>query len=443
MKKITVELWVFFLIAFLSIIFAIGNGILVRQELVGHKKLGIISKASLFLAELPANFNRIISNELKVEDRFKNLAGFDGEPLEFESYLLLSRYDGDLKKSIVELVDMTSFEVLKVWEPDITSINALVDKSIPEFEYLDRDYNALRYRINHPFLTDDGGLIFQNSSPLVKIDKDSKLVWQKTDDVYHHSIEEDHEGNLWIPTRFYPYKLDKKFVGTEYGPFRDDAITKISAEGEILFQKSVSNIFIDNDLDYLLFVLDSLNFDPIHLNDIEPVLSDGPFWQKGDVFLSIRNQSMVILYRPSTNEVLWTGTGQTYAQHDVDIIDDHRISIFNNNSKWFFDGEKVDENNEVIIYDFETDSYSKYLNEQIIQNEVKTMTSGRSEILNNGVLFIEETNYGRLLFLSSPEKGIQYVNRASDGNVYLVTWSRMLYKQKDIDKVRKIISKGK
>jgi hypothetical protein len=38
----------------------------------------------------------------------------------------------------------------------------------------------------------------------------------------------------------------------------------------------------------------------------------------------------------------------SFHQHDVDILDNHRISIFNNNSKDFVDGDVVDGHNEVI-----------------------------------------------------------------------------------------------
>ena len=63
----------------------------------------------------------------------------------------------------------------------------------------------------------------------------------------------------------------------------------------------------------------------------------------------------------------------TTAQHDVDILDDHRISIFNNNAYDFFIMDrKVDGNNEIVIYDFETDSYSKYFNESLKQYDVRT-----------------------------------------------------------------------
>ena len=187
--------------------------------------------------------------------------------------------------------------------------------------------------------------------------------------------------------------------------------------------------------------------DPIHLNDIQPVLTDGPYWKTGDLFLSARNQSMIILYRPSTNKILWKGgQGHISAQHDVDILDDNRISIFNNNAIRSIDVVKnveIDGNNEVVIYDFKTDSYSKYLNESLIQYDVKTVSAGRSQILVNNDLFIEEQNYGRLLYFNKDESlQWQYVNRGEDGNVYQVSWSRILYKPEDIKKVHKILELG-
>ena len=186
-----------------------------------------------------------------------------------------------------------------------------------------------------------------------------------------------------------------------------------------------------------------LLYDPIHLNDIQPVLTDGPHWKRGDVFLSLRHQSMIILYRPSTNKIIWKGVGHTGAQHDIDILDDHRISIFNNNVYEFFDGERVDGKNEILIYDFKTDSYSKYFDESLEQYDVRTLSGGRSAILDNNDLFIEEQNFGRLLFINKDTSlQWQYVNRADNGQVYVLNWSRVFYKPKDIKKIRKIIKTG-
>ena len=484
LKKIKIELWVLCLAGVLLFIGLIGFGSLVRHGILAPvSRLPILSSAALFIAEIPVNLKKIIFvNDLQIleqrfpieeipvnlkkiisvsdlqttEQQFPNVSGFQkypldketyllefqGKPLEEETYLLLSRYDGDIERSVVALVDLRSFEVKKMWHPDIDQINALVDTSLPEFEDLERDNNAGRYMMAHPFLTEDGGLIFQGmGSPLVKIDKNSQLVWQNQEDNFHHSIEQDHEGNFWVPSHLYPYQVDKKYVGSEHGTYLDDAITKVSADGEILFQKSVTNIFIENNLEFWLFQMKNFSSDPIHLNDIQPVLTDSPHWKQGDVFMSLPILAMIILYRPSTNKIIWVGgQGHVSMHHDVNILDDHRISIFNNNTKNFFDGVKVDGSNEVVIYDFKTDSYSKYLNESLKQYDVRTGSEGRSQILDNDDLFIEEQNYGRILYFNKDESlQWQYVNRADDGKVNFVKWSRILFTPEDINKIRKIL----
>ena len=52
----------------------------------------------------------------------------------------------------------------------------------------------------------------------------------------------------------------------------------------------------------------------------------------------------------------------------------------------------VDGNNEVITYDFKTNQYSYYLNDSLKKSDVRTIREGRSQILPNGDLFVEETN---------------------------------------------------
>jgi hypothetical protein len=446
-KKI--EIWILYLTILLSILFAIGFGVLVRQELVGSIKVGWISKTALTLAEIPVNLKKVLQGpggDLTVEDRFPTLDGFDGTSNSEESYLLLSRYDGDLQEGVVELVDLKSFEILHTWNPDIDAFNDLVEQ-VDEFKYLERDRKNKRSRLVHPKLLQDGGLLFQDTTPLRKINACSNLIFQNTHDQFHHSIEIDIDENIWVPTNMYPQSLPIEKVGRDIeaeGGFYDDAIVKLSPEGNILYQKSVSQIFIDNGLEYLLFSVgdnDYFTKDPIHINDIQPVEFDGEFWKKGDVFLSLRHQSMVLLYRPSTNEIIWKGTGPFFHQHDVDILDSHRISIFNNNSKDFVDGDVVDGHNEVIIYDFKTNEHSSYLKDSLIENDVITIGEGRSEILTNRDLFIEETDYGRTLYFNADGSlRWTHVNRANDGNVYRVGWSRILYTEEDIQTINNFLT---
>ena len=452
-KKI--EIWILYLTILLSILFVIGFGTLVRQEIEGITKKGnisisFLSEPAAYIARLPEqvilkvfapNPHQVSKLAVSKKD-FYNLDGFSGTPNSEESYILLSKYDGNLKEGVVELVDLRNFEVLHTWNPDIDAFNNLIEQ-VDEFKYLNRDRNDARSLLNHPKLTQDGDLLFHFSTPLRKIDACSNLIFQSTHDIFHHSTEIDIDGNIWVPSNLYPQTLPVEKVGRkirEEGGFLDDAIVKISPEGKILFEKSVIQIFIDNGLEYLLFSVGNTT-DPIHLNDIQPVDFDGEYWRKGDVFLSVRHQSMVLLYRPSNNKIIWKGTGPLFHQHDVDILDNHRISIFNNNSKDFIDRDTVDGHNEVIVYDFEIDEYSSYMKDSLVNNDVKTITQGLSQILSNGDLFIEETNYGRTLYFNADGSlRWTHVNRADDGNIYQVGWSRILYTQEDIQTVNNFIN---
>ena len=96
-------------------------------------------------------FISLRKNDTRISDRFPSLDGFNGKPNLFKSYLLLSRFDGDLKQGIVELVDLRNFKVLHTWNPDFDAFNKSV-KIIGEFKYINRDHNYSRQSLIHPNL---------------------------------------------------------------------------------------------------------------------------------------------------------------------------------------------------------------------------------------------------------------------------------------------------
>ncbi len=442
-KKI--EIWILYLVILIMIIFVILFGVLVRQELVGTVKLGQVSRAALFLSEIPMNIKKLIhvakdpGVDLGVGERFKGKFGFIGNFVQKEYFLLLSRYDGDKSESTVELIDLKNQEIIQTWNPDIKNINSLIDQTREEYLLLNRDFKENRYKIYSPIISSDGGLVFHgNGSPLIKIGKCNELHWINDVDHFHHSNEVDLNNNYWIPSRIFPYSLDTKKIGKKFGDFFDDAITKVSVDGEILFQKSVTQILLENDMEHLVFSDYVFHGDPIHLNDIQPVEKSGPYWKMGDLFLSLRSQNMIILYRPSTNKVIRTITGPFSNQHDVDIINNKEISIFNNNI-YFFKGDRIDKarihfigmpengNIEILIYNFETGEFKKKFSEGININNVRTSVAGLSEIMNDGSLFIEETQSGRVLFFDNRGKLVlEYINKAKNGKNYSLGFSRLI-----------------
>lgn len=218
---------------------------LVRQELVGTQKLGKISRAALFIGEIPLNFKKILLGKIdysEVPDRFPDLNGFNGNPNVQESDIILSKYDGILREGVLELIDLTNFEVLHIWNPDFDKFNKLVKKN-DEFKTLSVDRRNSVTVPRHPLLLKDGGLILQEETPLRKINACSNLLWQNSKDQFHHSLEKDIYDDLWVPSYIYPPSLPIEKVGIntirENG-FYDDGIVKLSPNGEILYEKSVS-----------------------------------------------------------------------------------------------------------------------------------------------------------------------------------------------------------
>lgn len=183
----------------------------------------------------------------------------------------------------------------------------------------------------------------------------------------------------------------------------------------------------ENGLRAMLFTAGGYLRDGLHLNDIQPALTDSAYWKKGDLFLSLRHKSLIIQYRPSTGKIIWMKQGPWLAQHDVDILDDHRIAVFNNNAYERGKGWWIDGASEVTVYDFATDTATNPYHDTLLAENVTSLTEGLFDMTSSGHVVIEEENRGRILILDPAGKLVaSYVNRAPDGQVYGLGWSRWI-----------------
>ncbi len=444
-KKI--ELWIVLLLVIIAAIITILFGWSVRHYQKGGQRLGSLGHVVESIATFPTTARKALRFSADKEDlvagdeqRFNGLSGFQfnyaiGTRPDL-GYVLINRYDGDLESSVSELWDLNSQEKLHTWY--FTGMDTVWERSNLQSEIAEfrRDSASKRFRNFHAFLQENGNLLTQARTPLVSADVCSSLAIFQDSAIYHHSVERDQSGNFWTPKVMEPKTVD---VGGEN--FLDDGIAQINPSGEVIFEKSVIQLLDENGLGYIIYGKGTANDDPIHLNDIKPILEDGRFWKKGDLFLSLRHQSMVILYRPSTNQVIWHQQGPWMHQHDVEIINDHEISIFNNNAALMKNDDwTVRGVNDLVIYDFESHTTSTPFHAGFIKNDIRTKTEGLGKILGNEA-FVEESNYGRLIQFS-PEGKVswQFVNRAKDGRVYLLNWSRIISRNSG-DHIRAAISR--
>lgn len=428
-----IELWIVLLIILIGAFISVLFGWSVRHYQLGNEKLGKFGEMAYNIASFPTNAKNVFKtvvlgrSEMAAESqRFQGESGFNfsyrpGERPDL-GYLMLSRFDGDSRISVAELVDLDSQKIVYEWRFDVSPLWEMSTLHT-QLTDLKVDLTTDRFRNFHSYLAPDGHVLTTSFSPLIKTDSCSNLSLLSDAALYHHSLEIDADGNFWFPLHIEPKTV---LLGSDQ--FKDDGIAKLSPDGTVLFKKSLSRLFEENGLGYLLYGLADLFDDPIHLNDIQPVLEDGPFWKKGDLFLSLRHQSMIMLYRPDSDQIIWYKAGPWVHQHDVDILDDHRIAVFNNNSKVVRKNEQViaDSNNE-IIYDFDTGRTSEPFRQAFHSLEIQTIWEGRGEILDSGDIFVEETENGRVLQFNQEAKIIwQFINRASDNKLYLLSWSRLI-----------------
>ncbi len=351
-------------------------------------------------------------------------------------YLLHYRYEGN-NNGRVYLQNIKTGETAKKWDiplkeifKDLQHLNRelLADytKKKVSMDMTSRVANNIpAIQINSPIIGEDSSLIFNCGSlgPAYKLDKNSRLLW-RSEETVHHSIELDQDGNIWTCSVSWGHPMAKKHS------FREDAVLCLNANGKKVQFYSLSDILIENKLFNRLLAatpafLQGYGQDPYHLNDVLPVKNNGKFWEVGDLFLSIRNKSAIVQYRPRDGSVVWYQQGPWLAQHDINIVNDSEISVFNNNTI-LLPNSISEEGSNIAYYNF-ADGRTRYLGQGLFASR----SEGRQTLTVDDSIFVEETNKGVYHLLDS--KGAQQCRfyipyYANSSHAMNPTWARLYLK---------------
>ena len=343
-----------------------------------------------------------------------------------EDVIILTSYHNQENTRTIALINLRTGEELKTWTVD--------QLAVPQD------------RIIHSIMLPDSSLIYGLDwySGLIRIDKNSQRIWHQDSIIHHHGKNLAADSTIWACTYekeegkpLYYRPIFRTGMGTF--PYLDNWITQIHGySGEVLYHKSLTEILVENGLTHLL-VKSETPGDPIHVNDVEPALKDGPYFQKGDLFLSARNGSWIMQFRPGTGKVIRLLEGPFYSQHDVDIESDSTLTVFNNNSlqnerprpsKWPMSASS-----------YEVGSYSSqavriYLNRPHMEvldrevweeNDLYSFTEGIVDALPGGGYFVEEQNSSVLWVIQ--DGVVRYKNVLSShhpGYHHLANWARVM-----------------
>ena len=369
-------------------------------------------------------------SNLPLDQRFKNQeSGFNfyyekGEKLN-EGYLLLSGSDPS-KNGFprIELWDLNQQEIVYKW-----NLNKAINY------YLDNSKKKTFYFLN-PLILEDGSLVFNTQSGydvLIKIDRFGEIKNINQELEFHHSLNLDSNGNIYA------------------------CFTKEDREGYAILNKDLEIIetFYIDDLyknhNLLSRIYSSNSSDPVHINDVEPILNSKIKGKIEElVLISLRSTSSIILYNQKDKKIISIFDGMVNQQHDVDVISQNplEISIFDNNvlkeNKSL--GNKVlflkniktlqNEDKTINIYmpnskSFKSSNITKYQVDFLDLKEEErpiTKSSGLSEYnKKSNSLIIEESNFGRIFSYSLENKLINwsFINSSKDKNIFWrMSWSR-------------------
>ena len=409
-------------------------------------KNSMLTKPSKFLVQTINDLNDVFKNDLSTSGRIvKNLSETKNRFNSLEKgfnfyfkkgsrknagYLLLSA--SDPKKDgipFIELWDLNNQKLIHKWEFKMKDILAKGKSK--------RKPNSVVFK--HPLLLSDGSILVNkgvNVHALTKFSPNGEVIKFNDEFQFHHSIEADAQGKIYVPIR------------KERDNLRSEGFAILDENLNILDTFFLLDIFKKAGLYASL----GQGVDPFHLNDIQPLNSSE---QTQYVLISLNTPSSVIAYDLVNKEIVWVIDGLTSKQHDPDFLnkDGTEISIFDNNTI-IYNGKGSVNNNlfltiknlpplnrrainrtkifnnfeqnenlselKIITYNF------SFLDKKLVP---KTFTEGLSEkIHENDSIFVEETNYGRLLEIDYKKNKLlwQYINKSDSNKYYMMGWSRRL-----------------
>jgi outer membrane protein assembly factor BamB len=239
---------------------------------------------------------------------------------------------GDLQGA--RLIDMGGKEVHRwtlsfadAFGEDAAHINYLVDPPLRHWETA------------HLFPNGDVLAVFigEGSTPngygLVRIDKDSRLLWKAPFNA-HHDISVGADGRIYTlgqRIRERPVKGWPNFTA----PFLDDTLVVLSPGGGIEKEISIADAFARSDYaHYLELVRPNERGDVLHANQAEVL--DGraaarlPFARAGNVLISLRDIHVLAVLNPDAGRIVWAVRGPWLYQHDPDLLDSGDMLVFDN-----------------------------------------------------------------------------------------------------------------
>ncbi len=221
---------------------------------------------------------------------------------------------------------------------------------------------------------------------LVKLDKDSNILWTY-DGGAHHDLEVMDDGRIFILTReaHRVPRVDRNSTVLE------DFITILNSDGEELDRISILSVFWDSNYDRAFLALKMRRSGDItHTNTLEVLdgsLADRlPAFRKGNALISFRKLHAIAVVDIEARKAVWLMAGPWIGQHQPTVLPNDHILVFDNGGNTGI--------SRVLEFDPVTqEEVWRYGGSY--EDEFYTKSCGTNALLPNGNILITESDNGR------------------------------------------------
>jgi hypothetical protein len=190
-----------------------------------------------------------------------------------------------------------------------------------------------------------------NGFGLVKLDKDSNVIWSYSERC-HHELDVGDDGTIYALVNEVTNKIppELEFVPT---PCMVDLIDVISPDGKRIKRIRVLEALQESPYAAYLGIFDrpmhkvgsmatststfrqeELRRDLLHMNSIKALrkaqASKFPQFREGQLLISPRNLDIIAVLDPVNEKIVWATRGPWHAQHDPTFLDNGHILLFDN-----------------------------------------------------------------------------------------------------------------
>jgi hypothetical protein len=294
------------------------------------------------------------------------------------------------------------------------------------FEYRDafpdsiwaRHPNTEWWRRAHLFPNGDILAIVEGFA-LLKLDKDSKLLWASPVNA-HHDLEVRPNGDIYVLTR--EASVIERVNPDE--PVLEDFITVLTPDGKEKRKVSLLEAFEGSKFEKLYRAQNRTHGDLFHTNSLAVLdgrLADRvPAFRAGRILTSMNNLSVIAVVDLDSERVEWAVKGGSRGQHDPSVLDDGNLLLFDNRS--------TPGASRVLEFDLEN-GRPAWSYRGTAEHPFFSKFLGTAQRLPNGNTLITESDAGRAFEVDRAKKIVwEFFNphRAGEDDRYIATIFELL-----------------